>query len=214
MNGLVYSRHFLSLFLFLSVFKKFHLIHHRYQGLVKVDPDLPTKFEGRFFTGVFTKFFFLLFQPLIYIFRPLLTQPSVTRKMEVVAFASQIAFNCCIIYFFGGRALAYLFLGAILGSGLHPLAAHFVAEHYTWIPGYETYSYYGFLNKLVYNVGYHNEHHDFPRMPGSRLPELHKIAPEFYKDIGKLESWPGIMWRFIFDPTITPFSRILRKERK
>jgi len=195
-------------------FKKYHLIHHQYQGISTVDPDLPTRFEGNFFSSATTKFFFLLFQPLIYIGRPLLTQPSTTRTIEILAFIAQITFDYFILYFFGGKALSYLFLGAILGSGLHPLAAHFVAEHYIWTPGYETYSYYGPLNKLVYNVGYHNEHHDFPRLPGSKLPELHKIAPEFYKNIGKLESWPGTMWRFIFDPTITPYSRVLRKKKE
>jgi len=192
-------------------FKKYHLIHHANQGIVNVDPDIPTVFEGKYVRGPFKKFLFLLFQGLIYAGRPLLTLPMPLTKMEIFAYIAQLTFNFLILHFFGGKVLCYLLIGTLLGCGIHPLAGHFIAEHYVWDERYETFSYYGKLNYLVYNVGWHNEHHDFPRIPGSRLPQLHKIAPEFYQNIGKNESWPGVLWRFIFDDSINPFSRVLRK---
>jgi len=195
-------------------FKKYHLIHHQNQGVVNVDPDIPTTFEGKLVQSAIVKFFFLLFQPLIYVFRPLITQPTILQTMEIVAWVIQIIFDALILHYFGWKSFSYLVLGTLLGSGLHPLAAHFVGEHYVWDPKYETFSYYGPLNYLVYNVGWHNEHHDFPRIPGSRLPQLHKIAPEFYKDVGVHKSWPMILVRFIFDPSITAFSRKIRKGKK
>ncbi|PJF33151.1 MAG: hypothetical protein CUN57_02905, partial [Phototrophicales bacterium] len=86
---------------------------------------------------------------------------------------------------------------------------HFISEHFVWFKGYETFSYYGPLNLLAFNVGYHNEHHDFPRIAGSKLPQLKKMAPEFYNSLPHHKSWLYLFWRFVTDPTIGPWSRVV-----
>ena len=67
------------------------------------------------------------------------------------------------------------------------------------------------MNALAYNVGYHNEHHDFPSVPWSRLPLVTQIAPEFYDSLPRCHSWPGTVLRYIFDDAISPFSRVKKR---
>jgi len=61
-------------------------------------------------------------------------------------------------------------------------------------------------------VGLHNEHHDFPAVPWSRLPLLHEIAREFYADLPRHESWIGVIWQFVWDKEVGMTCRVKRKE--
>jgi len=130
--------------------------------------------------------------------------------MDIINRIAIVISDAVVFYFFGIWGLLYLILSLLLGMGLHPCAGHFIAEHYVFEAGHETYSYYGPLNMLCWNVGYHNEHHDFPRVPGWRLPEVKRIAPEFYNNLPQHKSWTYVLWRFVMDPEISPYSRVVR----
>ena len=54
------------------------------------------------------------------------------------------------------------------------------------------------------------EHHDFPYIPGSRLPEVKRIAAEFYDDLPQHKSWLQVIYDFLFDPDMGPYSQIKR----
>jgi len=193
-------------------FKKYHLEHHRYQGHEHIDVDIPTEIEAKLFTTTFGKAIWMFLQPFFYALRPLLVNPKVACKLEVFNFILQIVFDVFIYQYIGGKALFYLIAGSLLGMGLHPVAGHFISEHYMFSLNAETYSYYGILNKFTFNVGYHNEHHDFPNVPGSLLPKVREYAPEYYNTLPHHTSWVKVLYDYITDPAIGPYARMKRKE--
>jgi sphingolipid delta-4 desaturase len=191
-------------------FKIYHAMHHRDQGKDKIDVDIPAYLEARIFRGILGKLIWAFSQILFYAFRPVFIHPIKLNKWQVINLIFQVTVMAAIIPFAGWTGLLYLLLSDFFAGSLHPLAGHFIAEHYVVNEGQETYSYYGPLNKLAFNVGYHNEHHDFPGIPGSKLPELRKIAPEFYEGLYVHKSWVMILVKFIFTPSIDLFSRVKR----
>ena len=105
----------------------------------------------------------------------------------------------------------YFIMSSFFAGSLHPCAGHFIAEHYLFDQwDQETWSYYGCLNHVTYNVGYHNEHHDFPSIPWTRLPKLRALAHEFYDDLPQHNSWVRVTYRFIFESDVGMFSRVKR----
>lgn len=151
-------------------FKKYHVDHHRYLGGDGLDVDIPTNFEGWFFCTPARKLLWLVLQPFFYSLRPLYVNPKAVTRMEILNALVQLAFDATIFALWGIKAIVYLLASSLLGLGLHPISGHFVAEHYMFQKGHETYSYYGPLNWITFNVGYHMEHHDFPSIPGCYLP--------------------------------------------
>jgi sphingolipid delta-4 desaturase len=203
-----------TVFPYYSLFQKYHMEHHQYQGVLGIDTDIPTELEKKIFVkSIFKKMIWVFFQLLFYAIRPLWIKPKIPGISEFINIICCIIFDFIIIYYFGFKSLSYLILSLFLGSGIHPVAGHFIAEHYVFQKGQETYSYYGPLNLICFNVGYHNEHHDFPRIPGVRLPLLKEIAPEFY-NLPHYTSWTKVIWDYITNPNIGPYSRIVRSPNK
>ena len=97
---------------------------------------------------------------------------SLYKSTNFHVYNFKIIFDLLILYYCGFRSLMYLILGTFLCMGIHPSAGHFVAEHYAFFEDQETYSYYGWWNLVMYNVGYHMEHHDFPYIPSRNLPKV------------------------------------------
>lgn len=193
-------------------------------GVDGLDTDLPTALEAFFLDSIAGKAFFCTFQILFYALRPMFVYKLPFTNIHLANVAAQLIFDAIIIHYLGGKAMAYFILSSFLAGSLHPCAGHFIAEHYVFgrstlkepenknVPLPETYSYYGALNILTYNVGLHNEHHDFPAIPWSRLPVLHEIAKEFYADLPQHKSWIGVIWQFIWDKEVGLWCRVKRKE--
>ncbi|KAJ7692030.1 dihydroceramide delta(4)-desaturase [Mycena olivaceomarginata] len=166
-----------------------------------IDVDLPTQLELVLLNNVLGKVFFRkslelsahpsTFQILFYALRPGLVRSQRLGRWHTLNIVIQLVFN-------------YLLVST----------ARLAAIHYLWDGlEQETYSYYGPLNVLAYNVGYHNEHHDFPSIPWTRLPALRALAPKAYDSLPAHPSWPMVIVNFIRDKEVGIFARAKRLSR-
>lgn len=180
----------------------------RYLGHETLDVDIPTRFESKMFNYTPLRVLWLFLYPLNQAIRPYYKSPLPVNTYEIYNFIIQIAFNFAVYYIFGPKIVFYLLGGTLLSLGLHPLSGHFISEHYLFRNGHHaTYSYYGPLNPILFNVGYHVEHHDFPYIPCTRIAKVKELAPEFYDHLPYHNSWVKVLWDFIFDPEMGPQSR-------
>jgi sphingolipid 4-desaturase/C4-monooxygenase len=196
-------------------FRTYHLKHHSFQGHYDLDADLASRWEARLIgDSAHGKALWELLFPLFQALRP-------PRLKEIKLFNGWGIANTIIIFaldilwffLFGPIGFLYLFLSFLFSIGFHPLGARWIQEHFLVKPPQETYSYYGPLNIVALNVGYHNEHHDFPSVPWNRLPEIRKTAPGFYNNLYYHTSWFKLWLKFIFNKNLSLYSRMVRKNR-
>ena len=196
-------------------FRKYHMIHHKHLGEYSYDPDIVSYVEGKLIGNSFWRkglwlFLFFLSQAL----RPIKVRYyKVFNKWIIFNALINLVINIAVWFYLGPMALIYLALSTLFALGFHPLGGRWIQEHYMTKDYQETYSYYGILNKLTFNMGFHNEHHDFMYVPWINLPKVKAIAPEYYDSLKSYTSWTKVLFMFIFNPRIDSFSRVVYPDR-
>jgi len=174
------------------VFNQHHKQHHIFLGDGTNDVDVPLSYETELVgNSTAKKLVWLLFSGFILAARSTHKLGVILDRYLVVNWSTCIGTGLVLLYFAPKVAL-YLVVSAFCSLSFHPANARIVQRHcppQSEALGHRsiqsltnTYSYYGWSNILLLNVGYHVEHHDFPRVPWLLLPKIKQIAPEFYTD--------------------------------
>lgn len=214
-------------------FQPYHQLHHKFLGDEYLDTDLPTRLESLLFSSVLGKVLFTTCQIFFYALRPMFITQIKFTYIHLINVVYQLTVDYLLVTHWGWYSMFYFLMSSFLAGSWHPCSGHFIAEHYVLndnnqqklkeptsmtpkinIPKEllpeETYSYYGPLNYLTWNVGYHNEHHDFPYIAWTKLPKLREIAKEFYDPLPKVDSWIGVIQWFILNDVNDLWNRVKR----
>ena len=193
-------------------FRVYHLKHHSHQGAYDWDADLANHWEARLVgNSWYRKAIWLMLFPFFQVTRPpRLKAIKMWDRWFSINLACAVAYDVAIVYFCGWPGFLYLVFAFLFSIGLHPVGARWIQEHYTYDFDQETFSYYGPINLVALNMGYHNEHHDLPSIPWNNLPKLRAIAPEFYNNLKYHSSWSRLLFQFVFDKRYSLYSRVER----
>lgn len=158
------------------------------------------------------KLLWLTFNMIILPIRSLTKLPVYTDKFMILNWVACLGFGG-LVFYLSRPAFLFLILSTLNSQGFHPANTRQVQRHvHNGDPKMRaplnhprTYSYYGYANLFTLNVGYHVEHHDFSRIPGTRLPELRRIAGEKYYPSAVAHKSRGFaeILNFVMNPNIT-----------
>ncbi|CDF38298.1 sphingolipid delta-4 desaturase [Chondrus crispus] len=196
-----------------EIFRQHHSKHHRNLGNDEFDVDVPTDYEISLVgNSPLRKALWLMFNMIILPTRSMMRLPVIVDRFLVLNWVACISFG--LSSFLYSRSTFLFFVLSLLNSqGLHPANTRQVQRHIyngdknmrTTDDRPTTYSYYGIGNWVTLNVGYHVEHHDFNRIPWTRLPELRRIAGDKWYPDETAYHGRGIpeLLNFVMNPNIS-----------
>jgi sphingolipid delta-4 desaturase len=118
-----------------------------------------------------------------------------TRRQRAMFIGASLVGNALLFGLFGWRGWLYHFwaLSLFLGKcGVWNLGQS-LSEHAGDDATSPTRSTYWWGNRLLFNTGYHLEHHVFPDVPWNRLPALTKLVPGVF-NVASDKSYAGWWW--------------------
>lgn len=183
-------------------FRAQHLLHHRYLG--DVDPEegkdtqAPTLEEDAWVgDSTWRKLLSFTAGRFHWKGRPAAAVPF--DALRIANWMTSFGAIGCVGLLWGAQPALYLLCSSLLAFGPHTFGARRLSEHFPVQQGQPTNSYYGPLNWVSYNVGYHVEHHDFPNIPWTRVKRLKQLAREEYDDLFAFDSWTRLIVDYFRD---------------
>lgn len=98
-------------------FQKYHLEHHRFQGIDGIDMDIPTLTEAHTVTNVVAKSMWVMLQLFFYALRPVFIKPKPLGVWEFINLIIQLALDAAMVYFWGWKSFGYMILSTFVGGG-------------------------------------------------------------------------------------------------
>ncbi|MGO8971532.1 MAG: fatty acid desaturase [Myxococcaceae bacterium] len=181
-------------------FRAQHLLHHKFLGEVDGrDTQAPTRAEIAFVgASSLRKLASFSLGRFFYRARPANHVPR--DRFLWLNWGAQLVATIGLFGLVSAKGLFFLGIGGLLAFGPHPLGARRLSEHFAMRADQPSVSYYGILNRVTFDVGYHVEHHDFPAIPWPRLRTLRKVAREEYDSLFAFQSWTRLLLAHWFDP--------------
>jgi sphingolipid delta-4 desaturase len=180
-------------------FRAQHMLHHRHLGDVEgSDTQAPSRAEDAWVgTSSWRKFWSFTLGRFFWKGRP--ANVVEWDGWMVANWVSSFGTAALVWWAWGGFAFAYLVASSLIAFGPHTFGARRLSEHLPVRDDQPTNSYYGPLNWVSFNVGYHVEHHDFPNIPWTRLRRLGNIAPGEYSPLFAFRSWTRLIMSYMTD---------------